>query len=134
MKIPSLLEAAHGAFSIPSLVRLREIGLSGLPIPEKRKQAYPAVIEFRASLDNMLSSKMFHTVYSAARLANKNLPRPETWIDNWSLVKQKMKADPKYVGRLCDALPEIAARYSPANAVGIFGDKTLISLIEDAKR
>jgi hypothetical protein len=129
MTMPSMLQAAAGAFQCPAIKKLRDIGTSNAPQAQRRRDAHQAVVELRAFLDAQFASPMFGTVLSAARLKDKTLPDRAAWLHGWERVKAKMQADGRYVASLCDELPGVLARYDAANGMRIFGDPVLRSLI-----
>ena len=120
--MPSMLEAAAGAFSCPAIAKLRGLASSDLPRGQKRRAAYEAVAELCAFMDAQFSSSAFRLVLRAARMSHPGLPGPEQWLAGWSRVKAKMGSDPEYVADLCDTLPVVLARYNALNGFGVFGD------------
>ncbi|MBB5411927.1 hypothetical protein HDG34_005893 [Paraburkholderia sp. HC6.4b] len=128
--MPSMLDAARGAFSCPAIVKLRGLATSDLPQKRKREEAYAAVIELRAFMDAQFSSPMFGMLLRAARLKDPNLPSHEQWMSSWNRVKAKMGSDGKFVAEICDSLPDVLARYGAANGIRIFGDPVIRRLAE----
>jgi hypothetical protein len=128
--MPSLLDAAKGAFSCPAIAKLRDLGMSNAPIEQKRKQAYPAVIELKAFMDAQFNSSMFGMLLRAARLKDPALPSHEQWMASWNRVKAKMGSDGKFVAEVCDELPAVLARYNATNGIRIFGDPAIRRLVE----
>lgn len=131
MSLPSMLQAAGGAFACPAIKRLRELGSSNTPQAQRRSEAFNAVVELRAFLDAQFASPMFATVLRAARLQNRSIPEHSAWLRGWQKLKTRMSAEGKYVASLCDQLPGVLARYNAANGVQIFNDPVLRGLIRE---
>lgn len=126
--MPSMLEAAKGAFSCPAVSKLRGLAGASPSDPNRRKEAYAAVVELRAFMDAQFQSSMFGTVLSAARMRDRRLPSHAQWMDGWERIKNKMQSDGKFVAALCDRLPSVIAKYNTTNAVQIFGDPVIRDL------
>lgn len=128
--MPSPLEAAKGAFSCPAVSKLRGMASADRNDPQRRKEAYAAVIELRAFMDSQFQASMFATILSAARIKDRKLPSHQEWVNGWTKIKNKMETDRKFVAELCDKLPDVLAKYSLSNAVQIFNDPVIRELAE----
>ena len=129
MQMPSMLEAARGAFSCPPIENLRELARSNLPLAERRRVAFDNVIALRAFMDSQFNSAMFGTVLGAARLKDSSIPSKQQWLLGWGRIKQKMASDGKYTALICEKLPGVLARYDLANAAQLFTDPDIRDLV-----
>ena len=119
-----------GSLSLPVVNKLRILHCKTQPgTPERAQKTLPVLSELEDNLDMVLNCISINGVLMVGRVDHPRLPSSNRLRSLYSQFKLRLQEDPKFMRKVIDILPDIAAKYSSTNIMDIVGDDEFLDLL-----